>query len=103
MGRRLRTVYDLLHPDIQEKVETKQTKIPQPHQKIRTFSIGDKLYAKNYSGSHTWIPVTVVKVTGLVSYHVETENGIVIRSNFGCDTLNFQSFIVNYKIFQTIF
>ena len=79
MGRRLRTVYDLLHPDIQEKVETKQTKIPQPHQKIRTFSIGDKLYAKNYSGSPTWIPVTVVKVTGPVSYHVETENGIVIR------------------------
>ena len=64
MGRRLQTVFDLLHSDIPKKTEQKQENIQQPHQKIRTFSIGDKLYAKNYSGSSAWIPVTVIKITG---------------------------------------
>ena len=44
MGRRLRTVFDLLH--LPKTIEQKQKKVQQPHQKICTFSVGDKLYAK---------------------------------------------------------
>ena len=73
MGRRLRTIMDLAHPDMT------QDKIPQPKQRTRSFSVGDKLFAKNFSGSTNWIPVTVTKVSGPVSYHVETAQGIVLR------------------------
>ena len=78
MGRRLRTVFDLLHPNMPKKIEQKQEQIQQPYQNIHTFSVEDKPYAKNYSGSSAWIAITVVKSTCPVSYHVETESGIVI-------------------------
>ena len=78
-GRRLRIALDLVHPDIAKKVEVKQNKVPQPQQCVRSHTIGDRLYARNFSGSPTWIPVVVTKVTGPVSYHVETEQGITIR------------------------
>ena len=48
MGRRLHRIFDLLHPDLSDKVEQKQSKIPQPHQKVHFFSTRDKIYAKNY-------------------------------------------------------
>ena len=79
MGRRLCTIFDLLHPDLSDKVKQKQSKIPQPHQKPCNFSIGDKIYAKNYLGSPSWVPGTIVKVTGPLSYHVVTKNGIEIH------------------------
>ena len=58
---------------------TETRKSQQPRQKIHTFSIRDKLYAKNFSGSSAWFPFTVIKITGPVSYLVETESGIVIH------------------------
>ena len=57
MGRRLCIALDLVHPDIAKKIEVKQNKIPQPQQRVRSHTIGDKLYARNFSGSPTWIPV----------------------------------------------
>ena len=56
MGRKLCTIFDLLHPDLSDKVKQKQSKIP--HQKVCIFSTGDKIYAKNYSGSPSWMPGT---------------------------------------------
>ena len=79
MGRRLCTIFDLLHPDLSDKVKQKQSKILQPHQKACNFSTGDKIYAKNYLGSPSWVPGTIVKVTGPLSYHVVTKNGIEIH------------------------
>ena len=73
MGRRLRKIFDLLHPDLSDKVEQKQSKITQPHSTVRIFSTGDKIYAKNYSGSPSWLPGTILRVTDHLSYHVETE------------------------------
>ena len=79
MGRRLHTIFNLLHPDLSNKVEQKQSKNPQPHQKVCIFCTRGKIYAKNYSESHLWIPGIIVKVvTDPLSYHVETENGIDI-------------------------
>ena len=77
MGRRLRTHLDLLHPDTANRVADKiqksaSTKPP------RRFSIGDKLYAKEFQSSN-WLPVEVVKITGPLSYHVKTEDGLVLR------------------------
>ena len=48
------------------------------HKQPRKFQLGDKLYAKNFYGNK-WIPVKVTKVTGPLSYQVETDAGIVLR------------------------
>ena len=62
LGRRPHSRFDLLHPDIYRKVRVKQDKVLQDNRcTIRKFSIGDTLYARNYSGTQKWIPVTVVK------------------------------------------
>ena len=76
MGRRLRTHLDLLHPDI-SKVQDKQQK-EVSGKAPRTFKVGDKLFAKNFHGTK-WIPVVVSKVTGPLSYHVNTSDGLTLR------------------------
>ena len=89
MGRRLRTHLGLLHPDTSQKVIEKHHKLMKD-KLPRKFEIGDKLLAKNFHGS-AWIPVTVTKVTGPLSYHVENENGVVwkrhvdhLRRHYAC-------------------
>ena len=77
MGRRLRTSLDLLHPDTSCKVSEKQDKLIR-NKVPRKFDIGDKLFAKNFHGTE-WIPVKVTKVTGPLSYEVQTNSGIVLR------------------------
>ena len=76
MGRRLRTHLDLLHPDTSKNIIEKQQKCVQG--KPRKFQIGDKLFARNFRGPH-WIPVTVTRVTGPLSYQVESDSGIMLR------------------------
>ena len=76
-GRRLRTHLDLLHPDTSNRVIDKQEKSISTNKAPRTFKIGDKLFAKNFHGTQ-WIPVVVCKVSGPLSYHVKTEDKIVL-------------------------
>ena len=72
--------FDLLHPDIYRKVPDKQDKVVEDNcRTVRKFSIGDTLDARNYSGTQKWISVTVVKITGQVSYQVKTQSGNVIK------------------------
>ena len=46
---------------------------------IRSFEIGDKLFARNFSGTPLWIPTVVCHVTGPLSYQVETRDGIILK------------------------
>ena len=78
MGRKLRTVLDLIHPDLSKKVQDKQEHTTS-RQPIRSFQVGDNLFARNYSGTPCWIPVIVTKVTGPLSYWVETTSGKVMK------------------------
>ena len=89
LGRRPRSRFDLLHPDIYKKVKDKQDKVSQTNRRaVRKFSIGDTLFARNYSGRIKWIPVTVIKITGPVSYRVQTTSGNVIKRHV--DQLRFR-------------
>lgn len=38
----------------------------------------DKIFAKNFHGDQ-WLPAEVVKITGPLSYQVETEDSLVLR------------------------
>ena len=89
LGRCPCSRFDLLHPDIYKKVKDKQDKLSQTNQRaVRKFSIGDALFARNYSGKNKWIPVTVIKITGPISYRVQTTSGNVIKRHV--DQLRFR-------------
>jgi transposase InsO family protein len=79
MGRKLRTTLDLLHPDISCKVSTKQEKLNKSDKPLRSFNIGDNVFARNYDGKSKWLPATVIQITGPRSYHVQTSSNIVLR------------------------
>uniref|UniRef100_A0A1X7TEG4 Integrase catalytic domain-containing protein n=1 Tax=Amphimedon queenslandica TaxID=400682 RepID=A0A1X7TEG4_AMPQE len=77
IGRRLRTHLDLLHPNTANRVADK-VKRGVSDKSARKFLTGDKLYAKKFSSSN-WVPVELVEVTGPLSYHVRTGEGLVLR------------------------
>ena len=79
MGRRLRTTLDLLHPDTSKRVEDKQRRL-MTDKNPRTFAVGDKVFARDVLHKK-WIPAMVFKITGPLSYHVETNTGVVLRKH----------------------
>ena len=74
-GRQLRTRFDLLHPNVQEKVVKKQDKQKEYFDrspKERKFSRGNDVYIRNFSqGSKVkWIPGVIVEQIGRVVFRV---------------------------------
>ncbi|XP_015278716.1 PREDICTED: uncharacterized protein LOC107120515 [Gekko japonicus] len=60
MGRRLATLLDRLHPDLNDLKPQPQTESP----KVRTYEKGEQVYARNYASGHSWLPATVTDVIG---------------------------------------
>ena len=78
LGRRPRTVLDLLKPHTADRLEAKQQKQKQHHDlrtKDRKFKIEDKIYYYNHGVGNKWLPGQVIKQTGPVSFHVDLDNG----------------------------
>lgn len=81
-GRLMRTRLDALRPDVASVAQAAQrrqvaqaggTAVPQ-------LQVGESVLARDYSSrSEKWSPGTVTKVTGPVSYLVNTDNGIEWR------------------------
>ena len=78
MGRKLRTTLDLMHPDVSRKVTTKLSS-SSSRKSPRTFSVGDKVFARNYHGTKIWLPPEIVQVAGPVSYKVKTSSNLILR------------------------
>ncbi|XP_062380634.1 uncharacterized protein K02A2.6-like [Sardina pilchardus] len=82
MNRRLRSAFDLLKPDIKSKIQQRQLKQKENHDKttrLRRFSPGDAVYTRNYGLGPKWVPATVESPTGPVSYTVILGNGQRMR------------------------
>ena len=79
MGRRPRSPLDMLFPDVGktvEKAQEKQKKYHDNSKKLRIFSVGDKVLAKNFRSSRPkWLVGEVVKVSGPLSYVIKLTNG----------------------------
>ncbi|XP_015266366.1 PREDICTED: uncharacterized protein K02A2.6-like [Gekko japonicus] len=60
MGRRLASLLDRLHPDLND-LRPQQQSVPS---KVRTYECGDTVFAKNYAGGHSWLPATITEVVG---------------------------------------
>ena len=83
MNRRLRSRLDRLFPDLQQRVQQKQAQQAAQHDNskpLRSFAVGDSVYTRDFSASSpTWIPGTVVKITGPLSYHIKLMDGGIVR------------------------
>ena len=82
MGRKLRTKLDLMHPDSCKKIlETQLHQKESSKAKSWSFCIDDSVFARNYQDNHNskWVLAQVIRITGPVSYHVMTEEGLVWR------------------------
>ena len=78
MGRRFRTRWDLLHPEIRAKVERNQFHQKQGHDRswlVRSFQVGQEVMAKNFRAGESWIPGIVVQKLGPVTYLVDVSEG----------------------------
>ena len=72
-----------MYPNLTDKVQTKQLKQKEHHdtsKRVRTFSVGDSVFAEMFGTSaHTLLPGSVVRLTGPLSYIVELSDGRFIR------------------------
>ena len=78
LGKRLRTRLDLLKPDLTVRVEDKQWQQKSTHNvsaKARKFSMGDKVYVRNFGQGTRWLHGVIEKITGPVSFIVRMEDG----------------------------
>ena len=73
MGRRLTTLLDRMHPDraLEQRPSTVVRGAP------RGFFPGDTVYVRNYGPGQGWVPGTIARCTGPVSYEVGLEGGLV--------------------------
>ena len=82
LGRKLRSRLDLLKPNIGQKVAAKQQQqknFHDTHCRERTFSVGERVFIKNNAKGQKWIPGSITKQTGPVSFKVKLHNGKIIR------------------------
>ena len=80
LGRRPRSVLDLLHPDTATQVHKSQTRQKLNHDRHvreRTFTVGDQVYVHDISGkqSSKWLSGTITQLLGPRSFQVELSNG----------------------------
>ncbi|XP_054260456.1 uncharacterized protein K02A2.6-like [Macrosteles quadrilineatus] len=83
-GRRIRTILDRVHPDYSssDKEEKILDKALHDYQQSpqRKFKENDSVFARNYNQrGPKWIPAKVTRITGPLSYHLITKEGIEIR------------------------
>ena len=64
LGRNIRTRLDLLHPDIESRIQGKQLAqkaLTDNHRRMRHFSVGKSVLTRDFYNGARWIPGTVVE------------------------------------------
>ena len=82
MGRKLRSRLDLLKPNLEQRVTEKQRRQQFDHDKrsrIRQFSEGEKVFARNFGRGETWLSGHITESSGPVSFQVKLQDGRTIR------------------------
>ena len=78
MGRTLRSRLDLLLPNVQTRVVSKQIQQKANHD-LHSKTRGDTVYTRNYSDGSKWIPGVITEITGPVSYKVTLADGKILK------------------------
>ena len=85
MGRRPRSLLDVVRPDLSKTVrqhQESQKRQHDRHAKTRQFSMGDTVFIRNFSQQYphpTWLSGEIVSVSGPVSYTVRLSDHRTVR------------------------
>ena len=79
MGRRLRSKLDLMLPDFQSKMESKEWKQMEVQKKVRQFSESSPVLVRSYGTPEKWSPGQVVSKLGNMHYQVQAKGSLVKR------------------------
>ena len=82
MGWKLKSKFDLLHPQLQEKILRKQSEMKSAHDvraRLRQFVPGDTVYVQNFEPGLKWLPGIIHMKTGPLSYTVVLTDGRACR------------------------
>jgi len=74
MGKRPRSRLDLALPNLTSKVEQKQQSQKNKYDRRarhRTLQLGDNVQIRNFSTGDGWLPGTIVKASGPLSFNVK--------------------------------
>ncbi|XP_020898619.1 uncharacterized protein K02A2.6, partial [Exaiptasia diaphana] len=80
--RKMRSLLDLLHPNLQGKVHKKQMELKAKHdggKVLRSYQVGETVSVKNFANGAKWLPGTIDRVTGPVSYEISLIDGRIVR------------------------
>ena len=83
-GRRLRTQFDNLRPDLSKKARDAQLRQAKGHDvrtKPREFKVGELVYARNYGQGPKWLPGEIVEKQGSTLYTVLLTDGRRVRKH----------------------
>ena len=84
LNRQPRTKFDLLRPNLTERVEQHQSQHKSNHDgssRERRFSKGETVYAQNFGQGQRWIPGVIQEVTGPVSFLVRLDGNRIVRKH----------------------
>ena len=82
MGRKLRSHFDMLYPNVKSRVISNQNKQKQYHDmraKSRILNVGDSVYAYNFGSGERWLPGVIEQKLGPVSFKITLIRGGTIR------------------------
>ena len=82
LGRVLRSLLDLLKPNVCDKVKQKQLSQKEYHDhgaKDRQFHVGDSVFVRDFPHQKHWLPGVVAEVKGSLFYHVSLLDGRVVQ------------------------
>ena len=84
LGRPIRTRFDLLRPNLGERVCVSQGKQKSHHDRkgtLREFAVGARVMVRDGRDAFRWVPGTILERRGPVSYVVELDSGVVGRKH----------------------
>jgi transposase InsO family protein len=101
MKRQLRTRLDLMRPDVGKTVERAQKRQQRAYRtshQSKEFEEGDNVWARNYREGDKWVPASVVRRLGKLTYKVRVNGSLVWKRHV--DQLKPRSeedpFVTNY-------
>ena len=81
-GRKLKTRLDLLHPDLQAKVQSniaRQKEVHNRNTKPRQMQIENRVYVRSFKKGLYWVEEEIYKELGPLSYLVKLTNGNILK------------------------
>ena len=76
MGRQLRTRLDSVKPENRRENKRLEKQVERGSQNLRSFREGDMVWVRDYHGKDKWVPETINKKCGPLTYQVPVSKGL---------------------------